>query len=54
MTTIKDIAFTCYPTKKLKENNVKIYLDIQKWSNCSMAMVNDQDGNVIILHQKNS
>lgn len=38
--------------KKLKENNVKIQLEIQMFPNCMMAMVNDPDGSVIILHQK--
>lgn len=39
--------------KNLKENNVKIHMDVQPWPNCKMAMVNDPDGNVVILHQKN-
>ena len=39
--------------KKLKDTNVKIHLDTMPFPNCKMAMVNDPDGNVVILHQKN-
>ncbi len=38
--------------QKLKENNIKVNLDIQDFPNCKMAMVADVDGNSLVLHQK--
>jgi predicted enzyme related to lactoylglutathione lyase len=38
----------------LKEKEIEVTLDVQTFPSCKMAMIRDQDGNQVTLHQKSA